>query len=56
MLPEPLVPLHPQAVGVHLKGRPWWGVGCALYRASTAPGGVARLSVPTASGRGENAS
>ena len=34
-------PPHPQAVGVRLKARPWWGAGGALYRASTAPGGGA---------------
>lgn len=39
--PESLVPRHPQAVGVRLKARPWRGAGCALYRASKAPGGGA---------------
>lgn len=50
--PEALVPRPPQAVEVRLKARPWWGAGCALYRASKAPRGGAHLSAPTASGRG----
>lgn len=46
---RPLVLRHPQAVGVRLKARPWWGAGCALYRASKAPGGV-HSERPVASG------